>query len=102
MVYEIVWTVKAEESFTENMGYLEEKWTEREMRKFAAIVEDKIMLLSKQPNIGNSRSKKHPNIRHTVLHKRVSLIYRVKPKHKKIELLLFWNTYRYPAKLKIK
>jgi plasmid stabilization system protein ParE len=102
MVYEIVWTIKAEESFTENMEYLEEKWTVREMRKFAAIVENKIMLLSKQPDIGNSRNKKHPNIRHTVLHKRISLIYRVKPKYKKIELLLFWNTYRHPAKLKIK
>jgi len=101
MVYEIVWTIKAAESFAENIKYLHENWTEREIKNFVAVVEEKVTLLSNQPNIGNPKNKKHPNIRHIVLHKRVSLIYRVKQKHKRIELLLFWNTYRHPAKLKI-
>lgn len=102
MVYEIVWTVKAIESFAEHINYLQEYWTEREIKGFITVVEEKIVLLSDRPNIGSPRSKKHPNIRHTVLHKRVSLIYRVKPKQKRIELLLFWNTYRHPGKLKLR
>ncbi|PZF71541.1 type II toxin-antitoxin system RelE/ParE family toxin [Taibaiella soli] len=102
MVYEIVWTGKAVESYAHNMQYLEENWTEKEMSGFAGAVEEKLFTLSKHPDIGKPRNKKHPNIRHIVLHKRITLIYRVKPKHKRIELLLFWNTYQFPAKLKIK
>ncbi|XZF14161.1 type II toxin-antitoxin system RelE/ParE family toxin [Chitinophagaceae bacterium MMS25-I14] len=102
MVYEIVWTRKAVESFTENMQYLEENWTKKEIEKFTSIVNEKLLILTKHPETGSPRNKKYPNIRHTILHKRVSLIYRLKPKHKRIELLLFWNTYRHPAKLKIK
>lgn len=77
MVYEIVWTPKAAESFVENVEYLEENWTEREINNYCSNSRRKDNSLSKQPSIGNSRSKKHPNVRHTVLHKRVSLIYRV-------------------------
>lgn len=101
MVYEIVWTGKAVKSFADNMQYLEENWTEKEMTSFVVAVEKKIAALSKHPDIGKPRNKKYPNIRHIVLHKRVTLIYRVKPRHTRIELLLFWNTYQYPPKLKI-
>ncbi len=53
-----------------------------------------------QPGIGSSRSSKHPNVRFTLVHKRVALIYRCKPLKKEIELLRFWNTYENPRKLK--
>jgi plasmid stabilization system protein ParE len=102
MVYKVNWTLKALESYISNIKYLESAWTEKEVKNFAALVEKKINLLSRQPEIGTSRNKKQVNIRHTVLHKRVSLIYRVKPQKKEIELLLFWNTYQHPSKLKAK
>lgn len=102
MVYKVVWTLKAIESYVANMQYLEQAWTEKEIKNFAALVEKKIKILSGQPEIGASRNKKQPHVRHTVLHKRVSLIYRVKPQKKEIELLLFWNTYQNPSRLKIK
>lgn len=102
MVYQVVWTAKAMESYVSNMKYLENAWTEREVRNFAAVTENKIKLLSTQPEVGTPRNKKQLNIRHTVLHKRISLIYRVKPLKKEIELLLFWNTYQHPSRLKAK
>lgn len=84
------------------MKYLEQAWTEKEIKSFAAVVERKLAILSGQPEIGTSRNKKQPHIRHAVLHKRVSLIYRVKPHKKEIELLLFWDTYQNPSRLKVK
>ena len=58
-------------------------------------------VLVKNPEIGKSKSKKDKNIRQTMLHKRIILIYRTKPRSRKIELLLFWNTYRHPSRLKL-
>ena len=102
MVFKIIWTVRALESYVANMQYLESAWTEKEVKNFAALVERKIKLLSQQPELGTSRNKKQFNLRHIVLHKRISLIYRVKPQRSQIERLLFWNTYQNPTKLNAK
>lgn len=101
MVYQIVWTPKALESYLNNIEYLEQNWTSKEVTKFVNRVEKKILLLSVQPYIGASRSKKRPNLKFTLLHKRIILIYLVKPNLKRVELLLFWNTYQNPAKLRL-
>jgi plasmid stabilization system protein ParE len=102
MVYNVIWTRKALESYVNNINYLERVWTDKEVKVFTALVEKKIQLLSRQPEIGTSRNTKQLQVRHTVLHKRVSLIYRVKTQKKEIELLLFWNTYQHPSRLKVK
>ena len=102
MVFKIVWTTKALQTYTDNMYYLQTAWTEKEVKKFAVTTEKKLSALSKQPGIGAPRNKKQQNIRHTVLHKRVSLIYRINNKKLQIELLRFWNTYQHPSKLKAK
>jgi len=62
----------------------------------------KIAILSSQPEIGKSRNKKHPHIRFAIINKRVALIYKYKPQKNEIDLLVFWNTYRNPGKLKVK
>jgi len=102
MVCKISWTPKPLESHISNIKYLETEWTEREVKKFITNVEKQIKTLSGQPGIGSPRNKKQPNIRHTVIHKRVLLIYRYKPTKKEVELLRFWNTYQNPKKLKVK
>ena len=84
------------------MHYLETAWTNKEVTHFALTVEKKLLAISKQPGIGSPRNKRQHNIRHTVLHKRVSLIYRIKISKKEIELLRFWNTYQNPSRLKAK
>lgn len=102
MVCKVSWTPKALESYIGNIQYLETAWTGREVHKFINDVEKKIKTLASQPGIGSPRNKKLPNVRHTLIQKRVSLIYRYKPLKKEIELLLFWNTYQNPKKLKAK
>lgn len=102
MVYKVVWTVNALNSYLANMAYLQQVWTEKEVQYFAIAVEKKIDILSRQPHIGAPRNKRNQDLRHTVIHKRISLIYRVRLKKETIELILFWNTYQHPAKLRRK
>lgn len=100
MVCKVSWTPKALDTYISNIEYLEKRWTEREIKNFISAVEKKIKALSGQPEIGSPRNKKQQNIRNTVIHQRVTLIYRYKPLKKEIELLRFWNTYQNPKKLK--
>ena len=99
MVFEIIWTFKALESFENNIRYLEKEWTQKEIRSFISTVEEKLHILSHHPNLGSARNKSNKSIRLTVLHKKVSLIYRVKTRKKQVELLRFWNTMQDPTKL---
>jgi plasmid stabilization system protein ParE len=101
MVYEIVWTDKAGDSYVSNMRYLEQEWTKKETDRFIQLVERKLKLISLQPFIGSPRNKKNNNIRFTILGKRMALVYHVRSRKKQIELLLFWNTYQHPKKLKV-
>ena len=100
MVFKISWTPKALQTYVDNMQYLQTAWTEKEVNNFAITVEKKLALLSKQPGIGTPRNKRQQNIRYTLLHKRVSLIYRINKVKGEIELLRFWNTYQNPGKLR--
>ncbi|HYK46414.1 MAG TPA: type II toxin-antitoxin system RelE/ParE family toxin [Parafilimonas sp.] len=87
-------------SYIKNVDYLKQNWTGKEVDKFIDLVEKKIHNLSNHPRLGVSRNKKYPNIRLTLIHKRVALIYRHKPAMNEIELLVFWNTSQNPRKLK--
>ncbi len=87
----INWTPRAWQTFKANIDYLQEAWTEKEISSFVVLVDKKLNNLSKNPEIGNPRNKKHQNIRSTLVHKRVLLVYKYKPLKKEIDLLVFWN-----------
>jgi plasmid stabilization system protein ParE len=100
MACKINWTPRAWKTYEANISYLRLAWTEKEINNFILAVDKKLLNLSNHPRIGTPRDKKNPNIRFTLVHKRVALIYRHKPLKKEIELLVFWNTYQNPLKLK--
>ncbi len=99
MVCKVTWTANTLKTYISNIGYLEKEWTEKEIKKFVDDTEKKIQNISKQPYIGSARSAKYPNVRFTLIHKRVALIYRFKPMKQEIELLRFWNTWQDPRKI---
>ena len=101
MVYEVTWTDKAIDSYARNMLYLEKAWSQKEIQAFITALERKLDAISHHPRIGNPRNKKDLNIRFTILNKRVMLIYKIKSRKKQIELLLFWNTWQHPKKIKV-
>lgn len=98
----INWTDKAWKTYENNIEYLFNNFTEIEVSNFVNTVDRKLALLAKQPQIGQYKSKKQQNIRQTILHKRVVLIYLHKPSKNEIDLLVFWNTAQHPKKLIIK
>ncbi|HEX5154144.1 MAG TPA: type II toxin-antitoxin system RelE/ParE family toxin [Parafilimonas sp.] len=99
MAYKISWTPRAWKTFEANIHYLETAWSDIEIKKFVTAVDKKLINLSNHPRIGTARNNKYPNIRFTLIHKRVALIYRVKPIKEEVQLLVFWNTYQNPLKL---
>jgi plasmid stabilization system protein ParE len=98
----INWTGRAWQSFEANINYLEKAWTAKEISTFVLLTDKKIASLTKHPKIGTPRNKKYPNIRSTLVHKRILLVYLHKPLKNEIDLLVFWNTYQNPRKLKAK
>ena len=102
MACKINWTETAWRTYVANIEYLEQAWTAKEISNFVLLVDKKLSSLAKHPQIGNHRNKKSPNIRVTVVHKRILLVYKHKPLKNEIDLLVFWNTYQNPRKLKVK
>jgi len=99
MVYEIVWQPTAIRTYIRNIEYLEETWTKKEVDYFIGLVEKKLESISRIPQLGTMTGRRK-NVRKVVIHKRVILFYRHKPLKGEIELLLFWNTYQNPGRLK--
>lgn len=99
MVYKVVWTPEALQTYLQVISYLENKWTEREVKNFARGVEDKINLLKKFSGIGSPFDKKR-RLRKTLVHKHVQLYYRIRLQKRQVELVSFWNTYQNPNKLR--
>jgi hypothetical protein len=79
---------------------LKQPLLKNEIKKFVTSVDKKLFNLSNHPRIGTVRNRKYPNVRFTLIHKRVALIYKIQSRKKEIQLLAFWNTYQNPIKLK--
>jgi len=101
MVYEIVWTERAEESYISNLAYLQKDWTPSEVQKFILTVERKLDNLSKHPYIGSRQDARRAAVRNTIINKRISLVYRIRRRLHMVELILFWNTYQNPSRLRM-
>jgi len=101
MVYEIKWTSRAKESYDSNVSYLEKEWSEKEIKNFVIAVEEKVRLIAIFPELFIVTNKRK-HIRKTIINKQIILFYRQQPPPlNRIELLLFWDSRRNPADLKL-
>jgi len=99
MVYEIIWSELALQSFLSNINYLKTDWTETEIVNFTNATTYILQLLSIQPRIGRLTNKR-AYLRKVLVSKRIILIYRFKPPINIIELIQFFNTWQNPQKRK--
>jgi plasmid stabilization system protein ParE len=99
MVYEIVWSELALQSYLSNINYLQTDWTETEILKFTNATNEILKLLSLQPAIGRATSKR-AFLRKLLVSKRIILIYRFNPANNLVELVQFFNTWQHPNKRK--
>ena len=97
--YKILWTDFALSELENTIEYLEENWTERELRNLAIEIEETLSLLSHNPNLFQASDIKK-DIRRVVVAKHNTLYYRVK--NNTIEILSFFSNRQSPKKRKLK
>ena len=93
--YKILWTDHAISELKETIDYLENNWTEKELRKFAAKLDHTIQLISKTPEIFPDSNEKK-GIRKAVVEKHNNLYYR--KNENSIEILSLFSNQKDPDK----
>lgn len=84
----VIWSRKAGETFQKNIDYLLENWPEVESKKFIARVFKYLDSLSKAPFIARKTYKtKHTYIGVIIPH--ISVVYRIKPRKRTLEIVAF-------------
>ncbi len=84
----IVWSQKAGETFQQNIDYLKENWTQKEVDKFINRVFQYLEVLSSEPFLAR-RTYKTKNTYIGVIIPHISIVYRVKPRKGILELVTF-------------
>jgi plasmid stabilization system protein ParE len=99
MVKEITWTLTASKTYWEIIAYLSAEFGDPVVSDFVTRVNNKIELIASNPYLFR-KSLFAKNVFITVIHKRVTLVYRYRPVLKKIELLVSRNTRKNPSTLR--
>jgi len=97
--YKILWTDLALKELEKTIEYLEENWTEKELRNLAETIEEKLALISQHPNLFQASGYKK-EIRRVVILTYNTLYYRVTNEH--IEIISFFSNRQSPKKRKLK
>jgi hypothetical protein len=99
MAIEIDWSVEADETFSENIVYLQNEWSEKEVEQFVKQTDTVLKRLQIFPEsypYGNKSTK----YRKAKLNKYIALFYRYYKTKRKITLISFWNVKQNPDNLK--
>ena len=86
----VIWTQRALKTYCKVADYLKEEWGNAVVENFGNEVERVIREIKENPNIFEV-SKKYKNVRKGFVTEHNSLFYRIKPRKKEIELLIFWD-----------
>ena len=95
----VVWTTDAEDTYEQNIAYLQDEWDDFVISTFIENTDEAIAYIVDNPALYPFYDKKN-KIRRCVIVKQISLYYKITETN--IELLLFWNNYQNPKKLKLK
>jgi plasmid stabilization system protein ParE len=93
-MFEIHWSIVAEETFAEEGYFILRKWNTDEVEKFSALVYDFIDSLSKNPTIGVFIHKH--NAYPIVISKQTTLYYRIFEDKNQINLVLILEQQEKP------
>ncbi len=94
----VFWTPQAIQSFEENIDWLEQHWTNREIENFINETDAIIERIKQNPYIF-AASENESSIRKGLINNIVSVFYRVRHAQNEIDILLSWNGRQNPKKL---
>ncbi|HSM47087.1 MAG TPA: type II toxin-antitoxin system RelE/ParE family toxin [Draconibacterium sp.] len=97
MALNVRWTSESEDTFSDIINYLEQEWTEKEIRKFAQKTQKIILQIAKNPKMYKATGKEE--IRRAVITKQTSLFYHINEVSNLITLLAFWDNRKNPNDL---
>ena len=97
--YKILWTAFALKELEKTIVYLEENWTEKELRTLAESIEEKLALISQNPNLFQASDNKK-NIRRVVIQTYNTLYYRFE--NEQIEIISFFSNRQNPKRRNLK
>jgi plasmid stabilization system protein ParE len=86
----VIWTFKALNSYFKVSDYLQDKWGDAVVRNFVDEVERVIKEIMENPLMFEG-SKKFKNVRKGFITEHNTMFYRIKPRKKEIEILIFWG-----------
>ena len=94
----VSWTPRARRTYFEVIELLEKAWTERETQNFIYEVDHLLQQIKQYPEMFEE-SRKKKNIRKGLVTKQISLYYRVRPRKRELQLIVFWDNRQDPGKL---
>ncbi len=97
MSYTLKLTVKARNSYAQNLDYLHKEWGSKVTLDFIDRVDTVLQTIIQNPYLYPTYLSSK-SIHKCAVHNRIILYYRIKGNV--IEILRFWNTYQDPKKLK--
>jgi len=96
--YKILWTDNALKELENTIEYIEENWTDRELRNLALKLEETLAYISQNPNLFQPSDVKK-EIRRVIILTHNTLYYRIK--NNQIEILSFFSNRQSPKKRKL-
>ncbi|MFP3860388.1 MAG: type II toxin-antitoxin system RelE/ParE family toxin [Bacteroidales bacterium] len=97
MAVKLVWTKKATQGYDRIIKYLEEEWSEKEVRNFVRETAHFFDLLKENPKMLEPTGK-HKNLYRGPINRLTIITYRYKPRKKEIVLVNIRETRRKPLK----
>ena len=94
----IDWTLASKNDYWQNIEYLENHWSEKEVLNFINEIDYSINLLTKG-NVIFTKSD-YPNVYKMVIIKQITIYYSIE--NETIYLLRFWNNYQDLSNFKLK
>ena len=96
MAIEIIWSNRAEKGFDKIVNYLEENWTEREIRNFMQESQEFFDLLKKNPKMLQPSIK--ANLYRGPMNRLTIVTYQIKPRKEQIILVNIRGSRQKPLK----
>jgi plasmid stabilization system protein ParE len=95
--YKIIWSDEALSNLKGIIRYLEKKWTNREIKRFAHLLDKNLALIKENPKIF-PRSDTVKGFRRAVISKQVSLYYRTN--NQIVHIVSVFDNRQNPSSLK--
>ncbi len=97
MALDVEWSSEAINTLKAIVQYLEENWTEKELKRTSGTLEQQLSIISARPRI-YKRSERLLGTHECLLSSHTSLLYKFSQKY--VFLVTFWDNRQDPEKLK--